>query len=124
MTLNQTYKLFNFLVILVLVFAILYVLIINVFEFQLTCQNKLNNIPCDNCRVTRGLFEFFRFNFSGSLDHNPKSLFLGILIFFQLIVRGIGILKLKSLSIDSFFSKIIMIEIISFVALMVTYKWI
>jgi hypothetical protein len=122
-TLKQSYKLFNLLVLSVLVFAIVYVLVVNIFEIKMTCQNRINNIPCENCGVTRGLFYFFNLNFSGSIAYSPKSFFLGIAITVQLIARGMVIFKLQMSRVDSFFLKIIMIEIILFFALMVTYKW-
>lgn len=124
MTLNQTYRLFNLLVILVLVLALFYVFVINIFEIQLTCQNKLNNIPCENCGVTRGLYDFFQFNFSGSLDHNPKSLFLGFLIYFQLIIRGISLWKLKTYMLGEKVDKVILIEICLFLFFTIGYKMI
>jgi hypothetical protein len=122
MTLNQTYRLYNLLVILVLVLAILYVFLINLFEIQLTCQNKLNNIPCENCGVTRGLYDFFQFKFSGSFDHNPKSFFLGVLIYFQLIVKGISIWKMKSIIVGEKVYRVILIEICLFFFFMIGYK--
>ena len=122
MTLNQTYKTFNILIVIVILFAIIYVFTINISGMNLKCQMSKNKIPCENCGVTRGMFEFFRFNFSRALMYNPKSVFLGGIIFIQLILRSYGIYKLNARRIEISAAPVIIIEVSILLILMVIYR--
>jgi hypothetical protein len=122
MTINQTYKTFNIIIITVIVFAIMYVLTVNLSGIHLICQINKNNIQCENCGLTRGLFEFFHLNFYEAYRYNPKSIFMGCIIFFQLIFRILGIYKLNTSIINIKMVPVIVIELFVLIILMLGYR--
>ena len=122
MTLNQTYKTFNILIIIVIVIAIIYVFTINISGMNFKCQMSKNNIPCENCGVTRGMFEFFRFNFSEAFEYNPKSVFVGFVLLIQLVLRSFGIYKLNLAKKEIKLFPLIIVEVSVLIFLSVVYR--
>ena len=100
----------------------MYVLLVNFFGISLTCRNSINNSPCNNCGVTRGLFEFFSFNIQGANSYNPKSVFFGFIILTQLLLRMIGIYRLYRTRNEVKILHIIFIELSSLIFLMLFCK--
>lgn len=124
MTLNQTYKLFNWLVITSIATVITYVMIINLFDIDIKCQISRKGLHCENCGVTRGLFEFIRLNIHDAYVQNPKSVFLGFIILFQLVTRSFGIYWLRRKEKLQNPTRIIIIELSILISVMITYRWI
>jgi hypothetical protein len=122
MTLNQTYKTFNILIIIIIVIAIIYVFTINISGVNLKCQMSKNNKQCENCGVTRGMFEFLRFNFSKAFEYNPKSVFVCFVLLIQLVLRSVGIYKLNLAKNEIKLFPLIIIEVSVLIFLSVVYR--
>jgi len=87
---SATYLLANKLIVLVILLTLSYVVVMNYFNIEFSCQYQgLYGKECRSCGITRGLWSCFQLDFISANKFNSRSIYTFVTILMQLFYRFI-----------------------------------